>query len=149
MVRLEANELRQYFGLILLCLLLYLPGLTTLPPVDRDEARLAQATRQGVKALGLELLSPDSPSSACTAIKIPEGIDGAKIPGLIRERYGVAIAGGQAHLKGKIVRISHMGYVTGYDILTGLAALEFTLRDLGHPVEIDASITAALSVLAS
>jgi len=111
--------------------------------------KLAKATREGVTALGLELLSPEAPSAACTAVKIPEGIDGAKIPSLIRDRYGVAIAGGQAHLKGKIVRLSHMGYVSGYDILAGLAALEFTLRDLGHPVEIGASVKSALSVLAA
>ena len=59
---------------------------------------LAQATRAGVKALGLELLAPDSPSPACTAVKVPEGVDGAKIPSLIRDSYGVAVAGGQAHL---------------------------------------------------
>jgi aspartate aminotransferase-like enzyme len=112
-------------------------------------SRLARATREGVKALGLELLAPESPSDACTAIKVPQGIDGAKIPTLIREKYGVAVAGGQAHLKGKIVRISHMGYVHAYDILSGLAALEFVLRDLGYPVETGASVKAALDVLAS
>jgi len=111
--------------------------------------RLARATRAGVKALGLELLAPASPSEACTAIKVPEGIDGAKIPSLIREKYGVAVAGGQAHLKGKIVRISHMGYVNAYDILSGLAALEFVLRDLGYALETGASVKAAMDVLAS
>ena len=111
--------------------------------------KLARATRAGVKALGLELLAPDSPSDACTAIKVPEGVDGAKIPSLIREKYGVAVAGGQAHLKGKIVRISHMGYVNAYDILSGLAALEFVLRDLGYTLETGASVKAALDILAS
>jgi aspartate aminotransferase-like enzyme len=61
----------------------------------------------------------------------------------------VAIAGGQAHLKGKIVRISHMGYVNAYDILSGLAALEFVLRDLGYSFQTGASVQAALEVLAS
>ncbi|MEE8621332.1 MAG: hypothetical protein V3T37_04705, partial [Syntrophobacteria bacterium] len=46
MARPDGNDLKQYLGLILLCLVLYLPGLTTLPPVDRDEARFVQATRQ-------------------------------------------------------------------------------------------------------
>jgi aspartate aminotransferase-like enzyme len=110
--------------------------------------KLARATREGVKALGLELFAPESPSEACTAIKVPDGIDGAKIPTLIREKYGVAVAGGQDHLKGKIVRISHMGYVNTYDILSGLAALEFVLKDLGYPVETGASVRAALGVLA-
>lgn len=111
--------------------------------------KLARATREGVKAMGLELLAPESPSDACTAVKVPAGVDGSKIPSLIREKYGVAIAGGQAHLKGKIVRISHMGYVSAYDILSGLAALEFVLRDLGCAVETGASLRAAMEVLAS
>ncbi len=46
MARPDGNDLKHYLGLILLCLVLYLPGLTTLPPVDRDEARFVQATRQ-------------------------------------------------------------------------------------------------------
>jgi len=111
--------------------------------------KLARATREGAKALGLELFAPGSPSEACTAIKVPEGIDGTKIPTLIRENHGVAIAGGQAQLKGKIVRISHMGYVNTYDILSGLAALEFVLKELGYPVETGASVKAALAALAA
>jgi aspartate aminotransferase-like enzyme len=111
--------------------------------------KLARATREGVKALGLELFAPESPSEACTAIKVPKGIDGAKIPTMIRENHGVAIAGGQAHLKGKILRISHMGYVNTYDILSGLAALEFVLQELGYPVEAGASVRAAMAVLAT
>jgi len=109
--------------------------------------KMARATREGAKALGLGLLAPESPSPACTAILLPAGIDGEKVPSLIRERYGVAVAGGQDRLKGKIVRISHMGYVQPYDILSGLAALELTLRDLGHPVKIGTSVQAALAVL--
>ena len=111
--------------------------------------KLARATREGAKALGLELFAQGSPSEACTAIKVPEGIDGTKIPTLIRENHGVAIAGGQDRLKGKIVRISHMGYVNTYDILSGLAALEFVLKELGYPVETGASVKAALAVMAA
>ena len=50
MARTDYNGLKQYLGLILLCVVLYIPGLTTLPPVDRDEARFAQATRQMVES---------------------------------------------------------------------------------------------------
>ena len=46
MARTDYNGLKQYLGLILLCVVLYIPGLTTLPPIDRDEARFAQASRQ-------------------------------------------------------------------------------------------------------
>ena len=50
MARTDYNGLKQYLGLMLLCVVLYIPGLTTLPPVDRDEARFAQATRQMVES---------------------------------------------------------------------------------------------------
>jgi len=109
--------------------------------------KLARATREGVKALGLELFAPSAPSPACTAVKVPQGVDGNKLPSVIRDRYGVAVAGGQAELKGKIFRLSHMGYVNGYDVITGLVALESTLRDLGYPVKTGASVAAALAVL--
>ncbi len=110
--------------------------------------RLASATRAGVMALGLELLAPDAPSPACTAVKVPAGVDGAKIPGLIRDKYGVAVAGGQAQLKGNIFRLSHMGYVSDYDVISGLVAVENTLRDLGYGVEAGTAVKAALAVLA-
>jgi len=109
--------------------------------------KLARATREGVKGLGLELLSPGAPSPACTAVNVPEGVDGTKIPALIRDKYGVAVAGGQAQLKGKIIRLSHMGYVSAYDVISGLVALENTLRDLGYDVKTGASVAAALAVL--
>jgi 4-amino-4-deoxy-L-arabinose transferase-like glycosyltransferase len=50
MTRTHSNRLKEYLGLLLLCVILYIPGLTTLPPVDRDEARFAQATRQMVES---------------------------------------------------------------------------------------------------
>ena len=56
MVRSDGKNLKQYFGLILLCLVLYLPGLTTLPPVDRDEARFVQATRQMLESQDFVLI---------------------------------------------------------------------------------------------
>lgn len=109
--------------------------------------RMARATREAVKALGLELFAPEAPSPCITAVKVPEGIDGEKITSVIREKYGVAIAGGQEPLKGKIFRIAHMGYIQEYDIIAGLVALERTLRDLGYSFEPGASVQAALSVL--
>ncbi|MEA2441587.1 MAG: serine---pyruvate transaminase, partial [Thermoleophilaceae bacterium] len=81
-----------------------------------------------------------------TAIKLPEGIDGAKVPKTMRDKYGVTIAGGQNQLKGKIARIAHTGYFGAFDILTTLAALEMTLRELGHPVELGAGVGAAQGV---
>ncbi|MEW6058208.1 MAG: alanine--glyoxylate aminotransferase family protein [Bdellovibrionota bacterium] len=94
---------------------------------------LAKATRNAVKALGLEILSKDSPSSAVTAVRVPAEIkDGKAIPKTMRDKYGVTIAGGQDELEGKIFRLTHLGYIDRFDILIGVGALELTLQDLGY-----------------
>jgi aspartate aminotransferase-like enzyme len=76
-------------------------------------ARFARATREAIQALGLELLSPYSPSDAVTAVKVPQTlIDkklGKQIPRLMSDHYGVTITGGQDELEGKIFRLSHFG----------------------------------------
>ena len=71
-----------------------------------------------------------------TAIALPESIDGGKVPKLMRDRFGVTIAGGQGKLKGKIARIAHCGYFGAFDIIVTVAALEMTLRELGHEAEL-------------
>ncbi|MBU4128944.1 alanine--glyoxylate aminotransferase family protein, partial [bacterium] len=96
------------------------------------QKRLAQATREGVKGLDLQLLAKGSFSNGVTAIKIPENIDGLEILKRLREKYGVTLAGGQGQLKGKIFRIGHMGYIQFKDILVALGSLEKTLLSLGH-----------------
>jgi len=106
---------------------------------------LAEATRSAVKALNLELLS-ERPGNVTTAVKVPEGIDGKKLTKIMRDKYGVTIAGGQSHLKGKIFRIAHLGYMTMFDTITALSALEFTLNELGYKVDFGTSIKAAMEV---
>lgn len=99
--------------------------------VAKRHERLAEATRAGVKALGLELLS-ENPANGVTAVLSPEGINGQDVVKIAREKYGITIAGGQEHLKGKIFRLSHMGYVDILDTLTGLEVVEFALYELGY-----------------
>ena len=106
---------------------------------------LAEATRSAVKALNLELLS-ERPGNVTTAVKVPEGIDGKKLTKIMRDKYGVTIAGGQSHLKGKIFRIAHLGYMTMFDTITALSALEFTLNELGYRVDFGTSIKAAMEI---
>jgi len=113
--------------------------------VWKRHAKLADATRAGVKALGLELFA-ESPSNSVTAVKVPEGVDGAKIPSKMAEDHGIRIAGGQADMKGKIFRIGHMGYVDKIDVIGVLAALEMTLADLGHKFDVGASLRAAQDI---
>ncbi|HEY3193015.1 MAG TPA: alanine--glyoxylate aminotransferase family protein [Solirubrobacterales bacterium] len=110
---------------------------------------LARAARAGIEALGLERFGPDNPdANVLTAARLPDSLDGAKVPKLMRDRYGVTAAGGQGQLKGKIVRIAHCGYYGAFDIVTALTALESALRDLGHEVEPGAAAGAAQRVFA-
>ena len=114
--------------------------------VFKRHALLAKATREAMKAIGLELFS-QSPSEAVTAVKVPQGIEGGKIPKILREKYGVVIAGGQAKLKGKIFRISHMGYVTKFDMVLAISAVEAVLKELGYKFELGAGVKKAQEIL--
>ena len=107
--------------------------------------RLGRACRAGVKAMGLELFSPDEDRAAVvTAIRMPEEIDGKAIVLSMRERSGVTIIGGQGEVQGKIVRIGHIGYVDVFDVTTALAALELALAEAGADIERSVAVTAAL-----
>jgi aspartate aminotransferase-like enzyme len=107
---------------------------------------LARATREGAKALGLKVFAK-SPSPAVTAIVAPEGIDGQEIYKTLWKKYAVTGAGGQDQLKGKVFRIATLGYAGKYDVITAIAALEFTLRDLGYKFEIGKGVAAATDCL--
>jgi aspartate aminotransferase-like enzyme len=102
-------------------------------------AQLAQAVRTGVKSLGLELFAK-APSNALTSVKAPPEIDGRKLVETLRANYGVTIAGGQGPLKGKIFRVTHMGYYDHLDMVALMAALELALRDLGWKFELGAGV---------
>jgi aspartate aminotransferase-like enzyme len=105
---------------------------------------LGRATRQAARALDLELFGPeDENANVVTAIRLPESIDGTQVPKLMRDRFGVTIAGGQGKLKGKIARIAHCGYFGAFDIVIAVAALELTLRELGHELELGTAVGAA------
>lgn len=94
--------------------------------------RHAEAVRAAVKALGLELFAPDAYSDAVTSVKVPDGVDGTRLLKTMRDIYGVAIAGGQAQLKGKIFRIATMGYIRAEDLKVGIDTLETALSELGY-----------------
>ena len=108
-------------------------------------SKLAHATREAMKALGLELLA-DNPSNAVTAVKSPEGINGGDIVKTLRNKYRMTIAGGQDHLKGKIFRIAHLGYSDQFDVINAVSAVELTLKSLGHPVELGTGVRKALEI---
>ena len=100
--------------------------------VFNRHARIADMTRRGVKALGLELLADEvHASNTVTSVKLPEGVDGGKFTELLRTDHSVVAAGGQGSLTGKIIRIGHMGRVSEEDIEEVLHALETTLLKVG------------------
>jgi aspartate aminotransferase-like enzyme len=108
---------------------------------------LGRATREAARALELDTLGEaDENANVVTAITLPEAIDGAAVPKLMRDRFGITIAGGQGHLKGKIARVAHCGYFGAFDILVTVAGLEMTLSELGHELELGAGVAAAQRV---
>lgn len=109
--------------------------------------RLARATRAAAAALGLKLLAPDNPSPAATGIMLPEGMDGEKLLDYLRDRMGITFAEGQDQLKGKIIRIAHVGYIGAFDVLVAISALEMALKKLGHPVTFGKGVAAAQEIL--
>jgi serine---pyruvate transaminase len=120
----------------------------TLAQVYRRHDLLGCVTRAAAQALELELLGGgDEAANVVTALVLPEGIDGARVPKLMRDRFGITIAGGQGRLKSKIARIAHCGYFGPFDIIVTVSALEMTLRELGHEVELGAGVAAAQRVL--
>jgi len=118
-----------------------------LEPLFRRHEKLARATREAAKALGLGLYAPDSPSNAVTAVKIPEGIDGERLKDLFFERFGITVAEGQDRAKGKIIRIAHLGYYGRLDMVMVISALEMLLKEMGHRFELGAGVRRLEEVL--
>jgi serine---pyruvate transaminase len=111
---------------------------------------LSEATKEGVRALGLDL-DGEHPERAwaVTAVRAPEGIDGNELVARIRRDHGIVLAPGQGPLKGKVFRIGHLGHYDRFDIIRCLAALEMTLEAMGYPTKRGAAVAAAEGIFAS
>jgi len=110
---------------------------------------LGRACRAGVKAMGLDLFSPDEDRSAVvTAAHMPDGLESVQLTRALRDRHGITIAGGQGALKEKIFRIGHIGWFDEFDIATALSAVELVLGELGATIERGVAATRALEVYA-
>jgi aspartate aminotransferase-like enzyme len=118
-----------------------------LPQVFARHDRLARATRAAVEAMGLRLVSPDAPSPATTGAYVPESVDGGKLVAYLRDKMGVTFAGGQDQLKGRIVRLAHLGFAGAFDVVVGIAALEMALKHFGHKIDLGRGVAAAQQVL--
>lgn len=104
--------------------------------------RLAAAGRAGIEAMGLQPFAA-VPAEGLTTAVVPPGIDGKRLLKELESQYGLKLAGGQDQLAGKIIRLAHMGYMDHFDLLAALAGLELVLKELGHRLELGASLAAA------
>jgi aspartate aminotransferase-like enzyme len=110
--------------------------------------RLKRATRAGVKAMGLPLFGADECASPAITAVAPVSVNAEDVRSLLKTKFDIALAGGQDHLKGKIFRIGHLGFVSDRDVLTAIAAIEAALIELGHDgVAPGAGVAAAAQVL--
>jgi aspartate aminotransferase-like enzyme len=116
--------------------------------IFKRHAKLSQAVRAGVKALGFGLLADDScASKAVTAVVPPAGIDAEALRKACREQFGVVLAGGQEDLKGKIFRIGHLGYADKMDVVTAFSALEIVGSQMGAKIKMGSSIAAVEEII--
>jgi len=104
-------------------------------------ARIAAATRAGVTALGLEVFA-ERPNNALTVVTVPAGVDGSATLKKLEKQYGYKLADGQDTLKGKIWRLSHMGYTDAFEVLGAVSALELVLLESGWKFEAGAGVAA-------
>jgi serine---pyruvate transaminase len=112
-----------------------------LPRVFARQLLMAEATRASAPALGLRIF-PDNPGPGVTAMVTPDRVDSGKVVRYMRDELGVSIQGGQDQMKGKLLRIGHMGYLSPFDMLTAVSALELALINLGHHFEAGAGVAA-------
>lgn len=111
--------------------------------------RQMKATRAAVKALGMPLFAPDEAASLAITAVAPVSVSAEQVRSILKQRFDIILAGGQDHLKGKIFRMGHLGFVADRDILTAIAALESALVELGvDNVTPGAGVAAAAQIFA-
>jgi aspartate aminotransferase-like enzyme len=120
----------------------------TLPAVFARHRVMAEAARDAAAALGLKLLSPDNPAPGITGVLTPTGVDGGKIVKYMRDTLGVTVQGGQDHMKGKLVRIGHMGYVSPFDVVIAISAFEMALKEAGYNFNLGVGVAAVQNRIA-
>ena len=111
-------------------------------------ARHRAAAQAGMKAMGLPLYAAEGYGSPAITAVAPEEIDAEQLRKAVKDRFDILLAGGQDHLKGKVFRIGHLGFVCDRDVLTAVAAIESTLQSLGlHKTSMGAGVAATAAAL--
>ena len=82
-----------------------------------------------------------------TAAVPPPGVEVSALRQLLRDKYGVVIAGGQGKMTGKMIRIGHLGAVSEGDVIQVLWAIEQVLEELDVAPAEGRAVKAAGSVL--
>ncbi len=106
---------------------------------------LAGAMREAAVEMGMKVFSRQ-PSDSVTGLLYPAGVDD-RFRKVLQDKYGASVAGGQEKLKGKLCRISHLGYVDPLDTIGLIAAMEYALSDCGASVEIGKATATATKIL--
>jgi aspartate aminotransferase-like enzyme len=114
----------------------------------RTQSLNAAAARAGFQAMGLELFA-SRPADGLTVAKVPPGLDGVSLLNKLEKQYGLKLAGGQDALKGKIIRLGHLGYIDQFDVLAALAGVELVLLEMGFLVKPGCGVAAAQQVWAA
>ncbi len=108
-------------------------------------SRLADACRAAAEAAGLELAAGEAVrSDTLTAIRYPDGIKDGDFRPLMKEQFGVVVAGAQAQWKGHVFRIGHMAQTTWTELAAGWAAVEGAMGKLGHKLPKGAAVAAMM-----
>lgn len=133
------------FGLEEVCDMIEEEGL---PAIIRRHELMRDMTRAAIRALQLPLMTPDAYASpTVTSIHPGDAFDPEALRKTLRTKHNVVIAGGQAHLKGKIFRIGHMGYCEPLDVIQVISAVEMSLRQIGVEIPLGEGVKAAQEVL--
>jgi aspartate aminotransferase-like enzyme len=106
-----------------------------LPAFQRRHAALARAAGNALNALGFRpfISEPHRRSNVITSALTPEGVDTTHLLKALSTRHGVTMTGGQSHLKGKLMRVGHVGVADALDLCALFGAIEMSLLALGHP----------------
>tara|TARA_B100002051_G_scaffold271298_1_gene305740 strand:+ start:219 stop:1367 length:1149 start_codon:yes stop_codon:yes gene_type:complete len=134
-----------YFGLEVALDMMQQEGLEA---IFARHARHRSAAQAGMKAIGMPLFAAEGHGSPAITAVAPQGIDAEQLRKAVKENFDILLAGGQDHLKGKVFRIGHLGFVCDRDVLTAVSAIETTLLSLGlHSGTMGAGVAATAAAL--
>jgi aspartate aminotransferase-like enzyme len=108
---------------------------------------MAQIAREGLSALGCQIVAPTAPGTSVTGFFPPKEIDADKLRGDVRKKFGIRLAGGQGKFTGSIVRVGHMGHVDPFEVINAVIAIGLTAKKLGASVDIQRASAVCLEIL--